>query len=68
MSCSPLIISIALALIYVADRSNFWLKKHKQFNPWSFGALCVLLSSASLATVNRGDKDIGLLKRIQTDE
>jgi hypothetical protein len=68
VSFSPLIISVALALIYVADRSDFWLKEQKQFNPWSFGALCVLLLAASLATVKRGDIDMGFLNRDQTDE
>ena len=61
---SPLIISVALALIYVADRSGFWLKEQKQFNPWSFSALCVLLLAACLATVKRGDHDMGSLNRM----
>ncbi|KAF8168192.1 O-acetyltransferase [Crassisporium funariophilum] len=64
----PLVISIAIALIYTADRSGFWLKEQKQFEPWTFGILCMLCLFIGLATVKRGDKDMGFLNRDQTDE
>ena len=67
-SWPPLIISVALALIYLADRSDFCLKEQRQFNPWSFGVLCVLSLALGLATVKCGDNDMGLLNRNQTDE
>ncbi|KIM48284.1 hypothetical protein M413DRAFT_440005 [Hebeloma cylindrosporum] len=67
-SLSPLIISGALALIYVADRSDFWLKEQKQFNAWSFGALCASLLVVGLSTVKCGENDMGFLNRNQTDE
>lgn len=63
-----LIISGSVAVIYLADRSGFWLKEHKQFSPWTFAFLCILSLAVGLATVKRVDSDQGILNREQTDE
>ncbi|PPQ62754.1 hypothetical protein CVT24_000448 [Panaeolus cyanescens] len=65
---SPLIISAAIGLIYVADRTAFWSKEQKEFNAWSFGILCLLSLAAGLLTVKKADSDLGFLNREQTDE
>ena len=52
----------------MADRTGFWLKEQKQFEPWSFGCLCLVSLAVGLATVKRADKDLGFLNRDQTDE
>ncbi|KDR84899.1 hypothetical protein GALMADRAFT_298941 [Galerina marginata CBS 339.88] len=62
------IISLSLALIFLADRTNFWEKEQKHFNPWTFGVLCCLSLAVGLATVKRGESDFGFLNRDQTDE
>ena len=58
----------AVALMYVADRTGFWFKEQKQFDPWFFGSLSVLALLVGLAKVKRADKDLGFLGREQTDE
>ncbi|KAF8922642.1 10 TM acyl transferase domain found in Cas1p-domain-containing protein [Mucidula mucida] len=63
-----LVISGAILVIYMADRTNLWLKEHKSFNPWTFGLLNVLALILGFATVKRSDKDLGFLNRDQTDE
>ena len=63
-----IIISGAIALIYIADRTGFWLKEQKQFEPWGFGCLCLASLAIGLATVKRANKDMGFLNRDQTDE
>ena len=55
-------------MIYIADRTGFWLKEQKQFEPWTFGCLCLASLAVGLATVKRADKDMGFLNRDQTDE
>ena len=62
------IVSGAVALMYVADRTGFWFKEQKQFDPWFFGALSVLALVVGLGTAKRADKDLGFLNREQTDE
>ena len=62
------IVSGAVALMYIADRTGFWFKEQKQFDPWFFGALSALALLAGLGTVKRADKDLGFLNREQTDE
>ena len=67
--CLPsLIISGAVTLLYLADRTGFWLKEQKQFDPWAFGLVNGLFLGIGLVTVRRGDKDLGFLNREQTDE
>ncbi|KAI5898472.1 Cas1p-domain-containing protein [Schizophyllum commune H4-8] len=64
----PLVISISTLLIFLADRTHFYLKEQKQYEPWSFAFLNLLTLGVGLATVKRGDKDMGFLNRDQTDE
>lgn len=63
-----LLLSVSVALIYVADRTSFWLKEQKQFDPWSFGILNFLALAGGIVTSSRGEKDLGFLNREQTDE
>ncbi|KAI0053334.1 Cas1p-domain-containing protein [Auriscalpium vulgare] len=63
-----LIFSGAIALIFVADRTSFWMKEQKQFNPWTFAFLSIASLVVGLATVRRADQDLGFLNRVQTDE
>jgi hypothetical protein len=63
-----MIISMAVLLIYFADRTNFWLKEQKQFNPWTFSFLCIFSLAVGLLTMRRADSDLGILNREQTDE
>ncbi|KAI0348361.1 Cas1p-domain-containing protein [Trametopsis cervina] len=63
-----LVVSAAVAVIYVADRTGFWLKEQKQFSPWTFAFLSLLSLGLGLLTVQRADKDLGILNREQTDE
>lgn len=64
----PLIISAAIGLIYVADRTGFWGKEQKQFDAWSFGILCLTSLGIGLTTIKRTDSDQGILNREQTEE
>ncbi|KAI0361330.1 O-acetyltransferase [Trametes cingulata] len=63
-----LALSFAAAVIYLADRTGFWLKEQKQFDPWTFGFLSLLSLALGLVTVKRADNDLGFLNREQTDE
>jgi heme/copper-type cytochrome/quinol oxidase subunit 3 len=63
-----LIFSAAIALIFAADRTGFWLKEQKQFNPWTFAFLITIFLAAGLFTIKRADKDLGFLNREQTEE
>lgn len=65
---SIFVISASVALIYLADRTGFWLKEQKQFNPWTFTFLCLLTLGFGLLTVKRAENDLGILNRDQTDE
>lgn len=62
------VMSVAAALIYLADRTDFWLKEQKQFSPWVFTFLSLLSLAAGLSTMRQADKDLGFLNREQTDE
>lgn len=62
------VMSVAAALIFLADRTDFWLKEQKQFSPWVFTFLSFLSLAAGLGTMRQGDKDLGFLNRGQTDE
>ncbi|EMD41970.1 hypothetical protein CERSUDRAFT_41933 [Gelatoporia subvermispora B] len=62
------VISVAAVLIYVADRTGFWLKEQKQFDSWTFGFLSIFTLVLGLLTMKGGDKDLGFLNREQTDE
>ncbi|KAI0313503.1 Cas1p-domain-containing protein [Amylostereum chailletii] len=63
-----LVVSGAIALIYLADRTSFWLKEHKHFNPWTFAFTTLSCLALGLVTVKRADKDLGFLNREQSDE
>ena len=62
------VISASIAVIYLADRSGFWLKEQKQFNPYTFSFLCLLSLTVGLLTVKQAESDLGFLNRDQTDE
>ncbi|KAG5653580.1 hypothetical protein H0H81_012087 [Sphagnurus paluster] len=62
------VFSIGIALIFLADRTGLWLKEQKQFDPWTFGFLCLAALGVGLATIKQSDKDLGFLNREQTDE
>lgn len=62
------VMSVAAALIYLADRTGFWLKEQKQFSPWVFTFLSLLSLAVGLGTMRQADKDLGFLNREQTDE
>ncbi|KAH9487018.1 putative O-acetyltransferase CAS1 [Psilocybe cubensis] len=64
----PLIIGSSIALIYLADRTNFWQKEQKQFDPWGFSLLCLTSLALGLTTMQRGETDLGFLNRDQTEE
>jgi N-acetylneuraminate 9-O-acetyltransferase len=64
----PLIVSGAVALIFIADRTGFWLKEQKEFNLLSFSFLSLTGLAIGLLTVKKADKDLGFLNREQTDE
>ncbi|CCM04188.1 uncharacterized protein FIBRA_06354 [Fibroporia radiculosa] len=62
------VLSVVAALIYISDRTGFWLKEQKQFSPWIFTFLSVLSLIVGLLTVRQADNDLGFLNREQTDE
>ncbi|KAF5312144.1 hypothetical protein D9619_003453 [Psilocybe cf. subviscida] len=64
----PFIISIALVLIFTADRTGVWLKEHKQYDVPTFALLLLVSLGVGLATTKRADSDMGFLNRDQTDE
>jgi hypothetical protein len=64
----PFIISVALGLIFIADRTDVWLKEHKQYDVSTFAFLLLVTLTIGLATTQRPDKDLGFLNRDQTDE
>ena len=64
----PVVISASIAVIYLADRTGFWLKEQKQFNPYTFAFLSLLTLAIGLLTVRRAENDLGFLNRDQTDE
>lgn len=59
---------VGIGILFLADRTGFWLKEQKQFDAWAFGGLCVLSLALGLATVKKEDKDLGFMNREQTDE
>jgi hypothetical protein len=59
---------IAIAYMFIADRTTVFLKEQKAYNPWTFAILMLgWLVIGCLTTVKR-DKDMGFLNREQTDE
>lgn len=62
------IFGAAVCIIYFADRTGLWFKEQKQFDPWVFAFLSFASLAVGLATIRRGDKDLGFLNRDQSDE
>lgn len=65
---APLVFSIAVAAIFLADRTGIWLKEQKHYDGLTFALLCFGSLLYGLVTVKRSDKDMGFLNRDQTDE
>ncbi|GAA6009960.1 hypothetical protein JCM10207_002174 [Rhodosporidiobolus poonsookiae] len=62
------IFGFAVTFLFVADRTNLFLKENKQYDALTFGILCVLTLVAGVVTMKPADKDLGFLNREQTDE
>ncbi|GAA5831482.1 hypothetical protein JCM3766R1_001771 [Sporobolomyces carnicolor] len=62
------IFSFAVSFLFVADRTNLFLKENKQYDALTFGALCVVSLVAGIVTMKPVEKDLGFLNRDQTDE
>ncbi len=65
----PLIIfGWAVFYLFIADRSHVFLKEQKAWDPYVYGGMIAVFLIAGLATMKKGDKDMGFLNREQTDE
>lgn len=62
------IFSFAVSFLFVADRTNLFLKENKQYDALTFGALCIISLVAGIVTMKPVEKDLGFLNRDQTDE
>ncbi|GAA5831621.1 hypothetical protein JCM11251_000772 [Rhodosporidiobolus azoricus] len=62
------IFGFAVAFLFVADRTNLFLKENKQYDALTFGVLCIITLLAGVATMKPIEKDLGFLNRDQTDE
>ncbi len=62
------IFGFVIFYLFLADRTTVFLKEQKFYSPWVFGVSTVVALFAGLATMKRGDKDMGFLNREQTDE
>lgn len=59
---------VAIAYMFIADRTTVFLKEQKAYSPWTFAIMMIgWLVIGCLTTVKR-DKDMGFLNREQTDE
>jgi hypothetical protein len=62
------IFGFAVTFLFVADRTNLFLKENKQYDALTFAVLCILTLVAGVATMKPIEKDLGFLNREQTDE
>ncbi|KZT44553.1 Cas1p-domain-containing protein [Sistotremastrum suecicum HHB10207 ss-3] len=62
------VFGIAIGLMFITDRTHLFLKEQKQFDPWTFGLLCLFALSLGLGFIKHSDQDLGFLNRQQTDE
>lgn len=62
------VFGFATSLLFVADRTNLFLKENKQYDAVTFGVLCLASLAAGVVTMKPPEKDLGFLNREQTDE
>ncbi|BGP11949.1 hypothetical protein JCM10049v2_007869 [Rhodotorula toruloides] len=62
------IFGFSTTLLFVADRTNLFLKENKQYDALTFVVLCLLTVVAGVVTMKPPEKDLGFLNRDQTDE
>ncbi|GAA5929765.1 uncharacterized protein JCM15063_004242 [Sporobolomyces koalae] len=62
------IFSFAVSFLFVADRTNLFLKENKQYDALTFAILCIASLAAGVVTMKPVEKDLGFLNRDQTDE
>ncbi|BGP52441.1 hypothetical protein JCM10450v2_008419 [Rhodotorula kratochvilovae] len=62
------VFGFATSLLFVADRTNLFLKENKQYDAATFAILCIASLAAGIVTMKPPEKDLGFLNRDQTDE
>ena len=62
------VFGFSTSLLFVADRTNLFLKENKQYDAITFGVLCLITLVAGVVTMKPPEKDLGFLNRDQTDE
>ena len=59
---------LAVALLYLGDRTHVFSKEQKQFDALAFGVLCLCVIFLGFITLRKSEKRAGFLNRGQTDE